>query len=78
MATKDKRPNLQYLRDSGAIEQDADCVILLHRPMYYEEQETPPPREEIEIIVAKNRHGPTGTVKMVWEGVSGKIMPLAN
>ena len=78
MTTKDKRPNLQYLRDSGAIEQDADCVILLHRPMYYEEQETPPPREEIEIIVAKNRHGPTGTVKMVWEGVSGKIMPLAN
>ena len=77
MATKDKRPNLQYLRDSGAIEQDADCVILLHRPKYYDEGETDYfGMEDIEIIVAKNRHAGTGTVKMMWEGMNGRITQI--
>lgn len=67
----DKRPNMAHLRDSGAIEQDADGIILLHRNEYYEgdAQGT----EEIEFIVAKNRHGRTGTVVMHWFGGTGAI-----
>lgn len=75
--TGDKRPQLQDLRDTGAIEQDADAVILLHRPEYYADKKAsdyvPPEREQIELIVAKNRHGETGTVEMVWQGKTGDI-----
>lgn len=58
----DKRPRLSDLRDSGSIEQDADEVIFLYRPEYYGIQEwgeynNEPTQDEIEIIVAKNRHG---------------------
>lgn len=76
--TADKRPQLVDLRDSGAIEQDADAVILLHRPEYYSEDRKkddyqPPDKEDIELIVAKNRHFETGTVKMQWRGKTGEI-----
>ena len=60
----DKRPMLSDLRESGAIEQDADQVILLYRDDYYN-----PNTEEknvCECIVAKNRHGEPGTVKVSW------------
>ncbi|MCI5993203.1 MAG: replicative DNA helicase [Clostridiales bacterium] len=60
----DKRPMLSDLRESGAIEQDADSVLFLYRDEYYN-----PNTEEknvAECIVAKNRHGETGTVKMQW------------
>ncbi len=60
----DKRPMLSDLRESGAIEQDADAVLFLYRDEYYN-----PNTEEkniAECIVAKNRHGETGTVKMQW------------
>lgn len=70
------RPQLTDLRDSGAIEQDADAVILLHRKDYYEatkEDYTAPEIEEIELIVAKNRHANTGVVKLAWHGKTGKI-----
>ena len=62
----DKRPILSDLRESGAIEQDADCVMMLYRDDYYN-----PDTEEknvAECIVSKNRHGETGTVKMQWFG----------
>ena len=77
-STADKRPQLQHLRDSGAIEQDADGVILLHRPEYYsrdklEDDYEAPDSEDIELIVAKNRHGETGLVKLAWRGVTGEI-----
>ena len=60
----DKRPMLSDLRESGAIEQDADEVIFLYRDDYYN-----PNSEEknvAECIVSKNRHGETGTVKLQW------------
>lgn len=54
---EDKKPSMSDLRDSGAIEQDANAIILLHRPDYYE---TESPRSgEVDLIVAKNRNGPT-------------------
>lgn len=70
------RPQLTDLRDSGAIEQDADAVVLLHRKDYYEavkDDYTAPDIEEIELIVAKNRHANTGVVKLEWHGKTGKI-----
>lgn len=54
----DKRPRLSDLRESGAIEQDADCVLLLYRPNYY----FPDENSLDEVIVAKNRQGEPGTV----------------
>jgi replicative DNA helicase len=55
----DRRPQLSDLRDSGAIEQDADVVVFIHRPEYYDrEDETK--RGLAEIMLAKNRNGPTG------------------
>ena len=60
----DKRPMLSDLRESGAIEQDADCVLFLYRDDYYNENSD---RKNIaECIVAKNRHGETGTVELQW------------
>ena len=56
----DKRPQLSDLRESGAIEQDADVVILLHREDFYE-KESPRPAEA-DLIVAKHRNGPTDTI----------------
>ncbi|MBE6933957.1 MAG: replicative DNA helicase [Ruminococcaceae bacterium] len=60
----DKRPVLSDLRESGSIEQDADCVMMLYRDDYYN-----PNTEEkniAECIIAKNRHGEIGTVKLQW------------
>lgn len=60
---KDHRPMLSDLRDSGNIEQDADKVLLLHRPDYYNRDDQP---GLAEVIIAKNRGGPTDTVKFAW------------
>lgn len=74
----DKRPQLSDLRDSGAIEQDADGVIMLHRADYYEADETPlKPWESValEIIVRKNRHGRSfGTCTAGFFPATGKII----
>ena len=62
----DKRPILSDLRESGAIEQDADSVMFLYRDEYYNENSEE--KGVAECIVAKNRHGETGTVKLQWIG----------
>ena len=62
----DKRPILSDLRESGAIEQDADSVMFLYRDEYYHENTED--KGIAECIVAKNRHGETGAVKLQWIG----------
>ena len=61
---QDKRPMLSDLRESGSIEQDADSVIFLYRDDYYNEESEK--KNVVECIVAKNRHGETGTVEVQW------------
>ncbi|MEG1404052.1 MAG: replicative DNA helicase [Oscillospiraceae bacterium] len=63
-ARTNKRPMLSDLRESGAIEQDADIVIGLYREGYYEKECENP--NEAEAIVLKNRHGETGTINLMW------------
>lgn len=60
---QDKRPLLADLRESGALEQDADIVLLLHRPGVYERQ---PDDRRAEVIVAKQRNGPTGVAHLTF------------
>ena len=73
----DKRPMLSDLRDSGAIEQDADIVIFLYKDDYYDKQESSDDGCIAEIIIAKNRHGSTSTVKMGWIGRYTKFRTIA-
>lgn len=81
-----KRPTLADLRDSGSIEQDADIVMFLYRDTYYKdigattEKESDAPLEDTantaEVIIAKNRHGSVGNVKMGWIGQFTKFRSL--
>jgi len=72
-----KKPMLSDLRDSGAIEQDADIVMFLYREEYYKDQDgSAPEANTAEVIVAKNRHGSTDTVKMGWIGRFTKFRTL--
>jgi replicative DNA helicase len=65
--TKDNRPRLSHLRESGAIEQDADVVMFVHREEYYQ---TGDARDEsagkAELIVQKQRNGPIGDIALAW------------
>ena len=70
-ARTDKRPMLSDLRDSGSIEQDADVVLFLHREGYYASaaaEDGPKPDDNAgEVIIAKQRNGPVGTVNVEWQ-----------
>lgn len=65
------RPMLSDLRESGAIEQDADIVIFLYREAYYADEKTEVDAAQLsnvaEVKIAKNRNGPTGTLKLMWD-----------
>jgi len=88
----DKRPQLADLRESGSIEQDADVVMFIYRQAYYEERKEPDPATEkhlewqakmdriynvAEIIIAKQRHGPVGTLKLFYDNRLTKFRDLA-
>ena len=73
--TKDKRPQLSDLRESGAIEQDADNIIFIYRDDYYEAESDQ--RGIAELIVAKQRNGPTGKVKVRFESAYTRFDNLA-
>ena len=79
---QDKKPMLSDLRDSGSIEQDADTVLFVYRDEYYKTSEDAGPDKNsidiVECIVAKNRHGSTGSVKLSWSGTYTLFRSIEN
>ena len=71
----DHRPILSDLRESGAIEQDADIVMFLYRDEYYTKEESEKPNIG-EVIIAKHRNGPTGTVELMFKKEFTKFLNL--
>ncbi len=67
----DKRPMLSDLRDSGAIEQDADVVCFLYREEYYKPDTEK--KNQGEVIIAKQRNGPVGSIDLIWQGMYTKF-----
>jgi replicative DNA helicase len=67
-ATRDNKPALSHLRESGAIEQDADVVMFVHREEYYQtnDEDRQRCRGEADLLIRKQRNGPTGDVKLTW------------
>jgi replicative DNA helicase len=89
---EDKRPQLSDLRESGSIEQDADVVLFVYREEYYLQSKEPRPGTEehakwmvemqmmhgkAEVIIGKQRHGPTGTVQLQFDGSVTRFSDLA-
>ncbi|WP_102957897.1 replicative DNA helicase [Mangrovicella endophytica] len=92
-ARDDKRPQLADLRESGSIEQDADVVMFVYRDEYYLKGKEPKPgtddhlkweaemneaRGKAEVIVAKQRHGPTGTIRLAFQAEYTRFTDLAD
>jgi replicative DNA helicase len=71
----DRRPMLSDLRESGSIEQDADVIMMLYREDYYD-RENPDVKGLSEVIIGKQRNGPTGTVRLKWESHIGRFSNL--
>jgi replicative DNA helicase len=67
-ATRDNRPQLSHLRESGAIEQDADVVVFVHREEFYQtsEEDRARVKGQADLMIRKQRNGPTGDIKLTW------------
>jgi replicative DNA helicase len=67
-ATRDSKPQLSHLRESGAIEQDADVVMFVHREEFYQtnEEDRERVRGQADLMIRKQRNGPTGDIKLTW------------
>jgi len=89
---EDKRPQLSDLRESGSIEQDADVVMFVYREEYYHERVKPPEEDpgfpewlakaerihnKAEAVIGKQRHGPIGTVELMFDGRFTRFSDLA-
>ncbi|MFT4235786.1 MAG: replicative DNA helicase [Microbacterium sp.] len=71
---QDKRPQVSDLRESGSIEQDADMVMLLHRPSVYDKNDAP---GSAEIIIGKHRNGPTADIEVAFQGHYSRFADMA-